>query len=585
MRLIPKFGSDLEPRFSWIISSRLIVFVLLLGVTLFFISYSSFLLSLFLAYAVVTFIFLVFIFFSARYPTQNLFKFAFTLQLFLEIFIEAVLVYHSGVIKTPISILFFLSIVSASLHYQVVGTLLMATWASVSYCLVILYSLGWEISNLFSYQALKGVYQLSDDYFYTFFLFVCCFYLVAFISGYLSEKLKTRGEQLESFSSELKKLKMETDEILQNIHSGLITIDTTGRVVYFNLAAQAILGYKSSEVIGKNCFEVFKDRMSNLAEGIWDSLKINKRINRKEVVITNLAGKRIPLGLSTSILKNEKSESQGVIAIFQDLSEFKILEEKLRAKDRLAAVGELSAGIAHEIRNPLASISGSVEVLKDELPLDGENAKLMELIIKETNRLNEILTEFLNFARIKPTNFTKVDLNSIVDEVIEIVKKHPSYTDKIRIQKEIESQPLYVLGEENHIKQLLLNLMVNGMEAMQESGGRLRLVNKSITELESYYLEEDTEGESSWIPLAIVDEGKGMGDEEKEKMFLPFYSTKKQGTGLGLPIVQRLVDSLSGHLEFKSTPGLGTTFVVYFQKFKPEKLASFQEYKITQTHL
>jgi len=585
MRLFPKVGSDLEPRFPWIISSRLIVFVLLLGVTLFFISYSSFLLSLFLAYAVVTFIFLVFIFFSARYPTQNLFKFAFTLQLFLEIFIEAVLVYHSGVIKTPISILFFLSIVSASLHYQVVGTLLMATWASVSYCLVILYSLGWEISNLFSYQALKGVYQLSDDYFYTFFLFVCCFYLVAFISGYLSEKLKTRGEQLESFSSELKKLKMETDEILQNIHSGLITIDTTGRVVYFNLAAQAILGYKSSEVIGKNCFEVFKDRMSNLAEGIWDSLKINKRINRKEVVITNLAGKRIPLGLSTSILKNEKSESQGVIAIFQDLSEFKILEEKLRAKDRLAAVGELSAGIAHEIRNPLASISGSVEVLKDELPLDGENAKLMELIIKETNRLNEILTEFLNFARIKPTNFTKVDLNSIVDEVIEIVKKHPSYTDKIRIQKEIESQPLYVLGEENHIKQLLLNLMVNGMEAMQESGGRLRLVNKSITELESYYLEEDTEGESSWIPLAIVDEGKGMGDEEKEKMFLPFYSTKKQGTGLGLPIVQRLVDSLSGHLEFKSTPGLGTTFVVYFQKFKPEKLASFQEYKITQTHL
>ncbi|EQB64161.1 MAG: PAS protein [candidate division Zixibacteria bacterium RBG-1] len=585
MRLIPKFGSELEPRFSWIISSRLIVFVLLLGVTLFFITYSSFLLSLFLAYSVVTFIFLFFIFFSARYPTQNLFKFAFTLQLFLEIFIEAVLVYHSGVIKTPISILFFLSIVSASLHYQVVGTLLMATWASVSYCLVILYSLGWEISNLFSYHALKGVYQLSDDYFYTFFLFVCSFYLVAFISGYLSEKLKTRGEQLESFSSELKKLKMETDEILQNIHSGLITIDTTGRVVYFNLAAQAILGYKSSEVIGKNCFEVFKNRMSNLAEGIWDSLKINQRINRKEVIITNSAGKRIPLGLSTSILKNEKSEPQGVIAIFQDLSEFKILEDKLRAKDRLAAVGELSAGIAHEIRNPLASISGSVEVLKDELPLDGENEKLMELIIKETNRLNEILTEFLNFARIKPTNFTKVDLNSIVDEVIEIVRKHPSYTDNIRIQKEIDSQALYVLGEENHIKQLLLNLMVNGVEAMQEKGGKLRLINKNITELETYNLEEDTEGESNWIPLAIVDEGKGMGDEEKEKMFLPFYSTKKQGTGLGLPIVQRLVDSLSGHLEFKSTPGLGTTFVVYFQKYRPEKLASFQEYKITQTHL
>jgi len=585
MRLIPKFGSETEPRFSWIIGSRLIVFILLLGVTLFFISYSNFLLSLFLIYSAVTFLFLFFIFFSAKYPTQNLFKFAFTLQVLLEIFIEAVLVYHSGVIKTPISILFFLSIVSASLHYQVVGTLLMATWASISYCLVILASLGWEISNLFSYHALRGVYQLSDDYFYTFFLFVCSFYLVAFISGYLSQKLKTRGEELESFSSELKKLKMETDEILQNIHSGLITIDITGKIIYYNLAAQAILGYKSSEVIDKNCYEVFKDRMPALAEGIFESLKQKKRINRREVIITSQAGKKIPLGLSTTILKEENSQPRGVIAIFQDLSEFKRLEDKLRAKDRLAAVGELSAGIAHEIRNPLASISGSVEVLKDELPLEGENEKLMELIIKETNRLNEILTEFLNFARIKPTHFAKVDLNSIVEEVIEIVKKHPSYTDKIRIQKEIESQNLLVLGEENHIKQLLLNLMVNGIEAMQEKGGSLKLIDKSITELETYTLEENTQGESNWVPLAIVDEGKGMGDEEKEKMFLPFYSTKKHGTGLGLPIVQRLVDSLNGQLEFKSTLGMGTTFVVYFQKFKPEKLAPLQEYKISQTQI
>ncbi len=159
MKFSNKLTLELDSRFTWILCSRLLVFILILGVSLFFISYSDFLKVLFLVYSILTFILLFLIFFSSH-SSENSLKLVFSLQLILEIFVEAVLVYTSGVIKTPLSILFFLSIVSASLNYQLIGTLLVATWASLSYTLVILYSLGWEISNLFSYQALKGVYQL-----------------------------------------------------------------------------------------------------------------------------------------------------------------------------------------------------------------------------------------------------------------------------------------------------------------------------------------------------------------------------------------------------------------------------------------
>jgi two-component system sensor histidine kinase PilS (NtrC family) len=249
-------------------------------------------------------------------------------------------------------------------------------------------------------------------------------------------------------------------------------------------------------------------------------------------------------------------------------------------------VGELSAGIAHEIRNPLASISGSVEVLKEELSLSDENQKLLELIVKETGRLNKILTEFLQYAKIGPAVFTKAELTHLVDEVIEIVKKHPALGQGISVKKEMALDSLYVLGEENQIKQILLNLLVNAIESMSEESttfgrgeektGEILVTNKSLNQIDQYYFNGEEPEDSDWVPIAIMDQGKGMTEEQKDKIFSPFYSTKKNGTGLGLAIVQRLVNNLGGKIEFKSQLGMGSVFVVYFQKYKKPEVKILQ---------
>ncbi|MCJ7497784.1 MAG: ATP-binding protein, partial [candidate division Zixibacteria bacterium] len=283
--------------------------------------------------------------------------------------------------------------------------------------------------------------------------------------------------------------------------------------------------------------------------------------------VQNRLGQKIPLGISTSMLLSKNAKKRGVIAVFQDLTEVKKIEEKMRLQDRLAAVGELSAGIAHEIRNPLASISGSVEVLRNELNLEGENQKLLELILKESTRLNNILTEFLQYARLGETSLGRVELKRVVDEVIEIVKKHPSYQERISIRKRLDDSPIYILAEENQLKQLLINLLVNALEAMEEKGNEL-LITTRQSDLEMVFnYHHQNSSEDFYIPLTIVDQGKGMTGEQMQKAFIPFYSNKKSGTGLGLAIVQRIVNNLNGRIECKSKLGQGTAFIVYLHKY------------------
>jgi len=546
---------------------RLFIYIFILLVVILYFKVSKALFLPFFSYSLITFIFLVLLLFKERLQSEILFKSIIALQLIFEVLVETGIMAASAKVESPFAILFLLTIVSASLVYNLAGVLLIATLASFGFASTFIMGNPSSVKILFSINWLKNIYLLSDSDFYQIFLYVCSFYLIAFLSGYLAQRLKTKGQELFLASLELDRMKMDTHDILQHMHSGLITIDTLGRIIYYNKTAEEILGYQAKELKGRNFYEVFHKRMPELCDKLEQALSSEQIDSRSELEVQNRFGQKIPLGISTSMLQSKNTKKRGVIAVFQDLTEAKKIEERMRLQDRLAAVGELSAGIAHEIRNPLASISGSVEILKNEMKLEGENQKLLELILKESSRLNTILKEFLQYAKSGETSLGRVELKRVVDEVIEIVKKHPSYQERISIRKRLDDSPIYILAEENQLKQLLINLLVNALEAMEEKGNEL-LITTRQSDLEMVFnYHHQNSSEDFYIPLTIVDQGKGMTGEQMQKAFLPFYSNKKSGTGLGLAIVQRIVNNLNGRIECQSKLGQGTAFIVYLHKY------------------
>jgi two-component system sensor histidine kinase PilS (NtrC family) len=413
---------------------------------------------------------------------------------------------------------------------------------------------------LFEFSSVGRTIAASDDIFYAVFLHVCTFYLVAFISGYLVEKLRLKEGELSSTSRRLERARLDTDDILLNLHSGILTIDNHGDIVYFNRAAESILGLKETDVRGRSFMQAFDKRMPEFTERILSVLKLAKPSIRTEIEIIDEDGAVVPIGLTTSMLGDEKEGIRGVIAVFQDLTSAKKLENALMNANRLAAVGEISARIAHEIRNPLASISGSVEVLKSELQLADENQRLMDLIVKESERLSRILTNFLSYARNQPTVRSKIELISLVGETVELLRHDTALPDCTELAFRPEIATAYVVADEDQLKQVIINLITNAAEAIEHPGGKVEVV---ISEPSTW--PEVVAGE--WIELQVIDNGQGFAPEDKARVFEPFYSGKKGGTGLGLAIVRRCLDNLGARIKVDTSPGLGTTFSIILRRY------------------
>jgi two-component system sensor histidine kinase PilS (NtrC family) len=524
------------------------------GVVVGWLGLPSYLFVPFLSYCFITLATLLVILFQKKIRFHTLLKFLIALQFACEIINELGIVYSTGNLYSRFSILFLLTIVSAAMVYRLVGTLLVASIVSIAYAGITWFNAsalipGTQIIESFKFGFIRG----DDAIFYSTFLHILVFYLVAFIAGYMAEKLQSKDLELYSASVELKKARLETGDILRHLNCGLITLDKFGNIVYFNRMAETILGLSEDGVSGANCRYLFSGRLAPLARNIINVLESEKRLSRSEFEIMNKDGNLVPLGLSTSILYDEEFNVRGVIAIFQDLTEAKRLEEKVRQADRLAAVGELSACIAHEIRNPLASISGSVQVLKEDLALDGDNEKLMSLILKESSRLNKILSDFLLYARVDRPQFRKVEIHRVISDVIELIRRHPSYSNEVQIELLSKNHITYISGDEDLLKQLLLNLAVNSCQAFDGKGGLIQFEVKTL---------EETKGET--VRLIVRDNGPGIPKELMDRIFLPFYSTKKNGTGLGLSIVSRLIEALGGTMEVVSNPGQATEFHIFF---------------------
>ncbi|SYZ74019.1 PAS protein [Candidatus Zixiibacteriota bacterium] len=543
---------------AWVLSLRLTTYILIAGIVVFWMKYPAYFNFPFFAYSLLTLSLPLIFVLRNKIPTRHLFRVVAFLQTLFEIIIEIGIIYTTGNIQSAFSGLFILTIISSALVNNLAGTLGVASLISFAYAFIIWFGLAIAGAPGSATRALETIFSTQDAAFYNIFLHILTFYLIAFISGYLVERLKHKDEQLASASQALRQAQLDTNDILQHLNSGLMTIDREGRVIFFNRAAEEILGYREVDISGFDYRIAFGNRMPQLVENLREVLDYRRHFPRNEIEIFGTDGNIVPLGISTSLLLDERNEIRGVIAIFQDLTETKILEEKMRAADRMAAVGELSAAIAHEIRNPLAAISGSVEVLKAELNLTGQNRRLLDLIVRESSRLNNILSDFLLYARSNRPVFEKVELCRLVSDVFEVVRHHPSFQDNINLRLSVQESYIYIFGDEDKIKQVLINLIVNACEAIGESGGEVVVRIGQV--------------DNDSIRLDITDSGPGIDKEHLAKIFDPFFSTKKDGTGLGLAIVQRLTENLKIDLMVKTAVGVGTTFALFFNRM-PSKMA------------
>ena len=454
-------------------------------------------------------------------------------------------IHVTGGITSYFSSLYLLPIMAASTVRFRRGALQVATLTAVLYlALVIAQYL--EPTAFFpkSWQALHPS-ELPSQRFaqYTVAINLFGFFAVALLSGSLAENLRSAGARLERASSQIADLRAFNQYVIDSLLSGLVTADMDGRILTFNRAATTITGLPAGQAIGRDIREVmqlpmqFIGRLQSLGE---------TRSHRADHQYRSPDGRLIDIGLTVTTLSLPDGRN-GYLFTFQDVTDVRRLERGARMQQRLAAVGEMAAGFAHEIRNPLASMSGSIQVLRQELSLSEEQAQLMDIVLRESERLNETIKSFLAYARPQRVALTRLDVRRVVLDTATLLRNSAEVRDDHLVAVDLPPDPVWFEADENHLRQILWNLATNGLRAMA-SGGRLLMSAKT-----------DRESGQDELNITISDEGCGIPPAELDGLFQPFRSSFDKGTGLGLAIVHRIVTDYNGAIQVSSTVGTGTT--------------------------
>jgi two-component system sensor histidine kinase PilS (NtrC family) len=442
-------------------------------------------------------------------------------------------------------LVFCLSIAAAAFLLRVHGGLGIALLASIAY---ICYGL-LETRGVLEPPGSVGAAAARGSNFLQTYMHVSVFFLVGAVGGYLAERTNRKGQALDSAEAELKQLRVDTDNVLRNMSSGVLVIDSEGRVLTMNPTAEDILELERPDVESQHIDSVFGPQMPELTKELAGALESERSKSRHEITVRRRGSSELPLGISISLLKDNDGTKRGIIAVFQDLTEVRNMQDRVRKADRLAAIGELSAGIAHEIRNPLASISGSIEMLSNELQLSGENERLMDLIMKESDRLDRIISDFLEFARLRPPSKDDVVVGEIVDEVVVLLKNNSAVSSRIVTDIDAGVDPWLLRVDEEQMKQVFINLAINACEAMGSTG--------TLTICSAVH------GDDS-LMITFQDEGEGISQEAKSRLFEPFFTTKEGGTGLGLAIANKIVEAHGGTIDVCNRKNGGADVSVVF---------------------
>jgi two-component system sensor histidine kinase PilS (NtrC family) len=369
------------------------------------------------------------------------------------------------------------------------------------------------------------------------------FFAVALLSGSMAESVRSAGARLERASNEIADLQALNQNVIDSLPSGLVTTDLGQRVLTFNNAAVRICGLPAQAALGRPIAEVLQ-LPEQVTSGFANGLN-GQRARRTEFTFTRADGRQIDVGLSATEVVTPNGAA-GFLVTFQDLTDIKKLERDARLRQRLAAVGEMAAGIAHEIRNPLASMSGSIQILREDLPLNPEQEQLMDIVLRESDRLNTTIRSFLDYARPRRFEIARVDVRRVLQDAALLLRNSAEVRDAHRVEVDVPAEPVPFEADEGQLRQIVWNLATNGLRAMPE-GGRLELAARS-----------DTEG----VVLEVRDGGVGIAAADLEAMFQPFHGSFEKGSGLGLAIVHRLVTDYQGSIKVDSAPGRGTTVAV-----------------------
>jgi two-component system sensor histidine kinase PilS (NtrC family) len=538
-------SGDLRRKLRWLIAIRAVISTALLGSAMFaqITAPGSFPVDPF--FFLIGLIYALTAFYAATLRLAESRRWLVDIQLAGDALIVSGFIYFTGGIASYFTSLYVLPVVAAAIVQFRRGGLLVATLSAVLYGGVILAQYLSVAGYLHDPWLASPVLPPRSVAQYTYVLNVFGFFAVALLSGSLADRVRTTGARLEQASSQIADLQALNQHVIDSLPSGLATTDNTGRILTFNRAAENITGRSAASVVGLPIAEVLN--IPDDAVGVGTPELDAGRARRMEARLQR-GRQAVEIGLSIAYLQTPGGRA-GYLATFQDVTDIKRLERDARMQQRLAAVGEMAAGIAHEIRNPLASMSGSIQILRHELPLSSEQGQLMDIVLRESERLNTTIRSFLAYARPQRFAIARFDVRRALNDAALLLRNSAEVQQGHVIDVDVPASELWYDADEGQIKQIVWNLASNGLRAMPQ-GGRLLL---------SGAVDLAAEG----VVITVRDEGIGIPPEEVDGLFQPFHGKFSQGSGLGLAIVHRIVTDYNGEIQVSSQPGHGTTVAVH----------------------
>lgn len=442
---------------------------------------------------------------------------------------------------SPYTPLYVIVIASSSLVLGARAAILTALASAVALTtLGLAGNLGWAVWDASLASAVPPVKSMTAIGWYD-----IAFLAVGLVAARMAERQDRSQERLEMATQSLANLRALHERIVESIRSGVVTTDLSGRIYTFNNAAQSITGYKIADVRGQEIAALFGPLGQRLADVLPQVAQGHVTPTLEDECPTSDGG-RVMLSLNLSPLADENGKITGLVLTFHDLTELRTLEETARRQDRLAAVGRMAAAIAHEIRNPLAAVRGSVQVLAADLPKDSQPQELIQIVVRESDRINRIVSDYLTYARPRTSTPTSIDLCELLENLLQDFRQSPNVQDHHFIITEFPHFPMLLEGDAEQLRQAFYNVALNGVQAMPD-GGTLRVeVHNS-----SPYRRR----------IVFSDNGQGMPPEQVEQLFEPFTSTNG-GTGLGLSIVYQTIREHGGTINVHSRERHGTTITI-----------------------